>query len=83
MRRLTAQQVADLRLAVESNAETLRERLAKAKARKPVDPKEIDFYASRLRRDEASLGLLPKRGGAEVEDDISDEQRDEDETEAE
>lgn len=74
MNRLTSQQVGELRETVEASVRSLEQKRIDAYYRKPQDPKEIAYYEECLRRQNALLAALPKRGGVQV-DDTDDEQR--------
>lgn len=77
MKRLTAQQVKDLREVVQSSQSHLTQKFLDARRRRPIDLKEVAFYAELIQRNNGLLNALPVQGGVELEDDLSDEQRDE------
>jgi hypothetical protein len=82
VKRLTAKQTAALRSVVERSLAGLKNTLFRAQVHPKsgeVDPKEVEFYTQRITEVESALASLPVRGGVEIEDDISDEQRDEEE----
>jgi hypothetical protein len=81
MKRLTGPEVAAVRRIVEAHLATLNDRLHRARMKREVDPAEVAFYEDHVSRTSETLALLPASGRRLELDDISDEQRDEDEDE--